>query len=1123
MQVGENNLSLSARSFPNESSHQHSQFIPGSWFDDHDVDIYPGNPEPDAYMPLNYNDYSDSQVYYAPGALSEPLADTGVYSALCSEPAQQFRGILSVQTANDMDLMTHSFSNIGEVSYASTNDSRSNLNFSYKHRSSGHPNSEFLSRSHENTRRSFSHPNDNIQPNSFGSSDMLRLMVPDNRELAPPDTPLHTRVSHVTPPRKTSKRKGNNPNPKVAHCGPQGRPSETDQERKRRARKGQGPACKGKDHVEQHSLRVAKRRPSKKPALGSERYPHNVTITACSLWLSRKPGKMPSEREMSCLSVLYGSSIESIQNWFMQNGTASIEDEDTGYQTMRDLETDIISLYQGNRGCKRNATSIGVRALTSIQIPRNEARPYACTSRCSKCFKDKAAWERHEEKNRVQRLWVCSFQGCKNKEQRKRVWLNRKEHFINHVSSHHPGLGTTPRDIDNCYVVMKSNFDKRCILKYCNQIFHSWKERINHIGGHLRGPWHMSEWRDMGEEEKDMDATDASEDEVDDSDPDDLGAESDSDDTEDGNPGLGPSDSSHYQGADRLGGHPGSSAQRPGSNSQHSRHRVDTSTRPSNHDCMTYGSQADSSVSGISLAEPFPKSGNRFSVSSQARPRLNTQAIYPPEFLGRDLCAFFDEPKMKGHEATFARKRILSRTQVEQRSLHREVIILTRLKHPHVIRFLASYQRMNSINYPLRPGADCDLLQYMSGQSSGPGCRSKVQGWFRCLASGLQYLHYSGVRLRDIKPSNLLLRDDRILYSDSGSSNIIPDDDLSESDSADFIERYAAPEVVFGGHRGQAADVWSLGCVFLEMAAFLLKYPLRDGRGGAYQGTILSSDTGEQHMEARWSTNTGMEASVPPSGPDISTIQTYCKAMMNPRPEQRPIAAEIARQIPARLCCEEQVDIMTQSKAASGPGLTASDPILTFHLCDEEGISLTAFLASTCYTAWPGSRTVLEDMMREEFLRTGNDEPVLKTARQHSVEKRRSTIEELEEAVISERTERSKSITCDGTADVARAVPLLVNSSDDGSSSHSSCITASPYEFDSPSRVDILSQDSGSMYYRFSSKAKHPSPMMTEFRRERGSWQEFLMSNKAHTATKYMVKSPMMLELDHLYHRGAKR
>ena len=1181
MQAEQDALSLSARSFSNDFSRQHSQFLSGSSLGDQYVDIYSRNPDHNAYMLFGYNEHSDSRVDYAPLTLNELPASTGIYSAQYSHPAQQFTENSLFQATNYMHPMSHSFSDNGEINNASTNDNRSDLALSYEHWSSEHTSNGFPSHSHENVCRAFSHPQNNVQVNSFESSDnnMVRLTASNYSEQAPPDTSPHTRVSHVTPPRQTSGQMGKDPNPRVANRGSQGKPSETDQARERRARKVRGPTRKDKDHAELHSFRIAKRKLSRKPALERQQYPGSKTIAACSLWLSQNSGKILSEHEMSCLSILFGSSIEPIRKWFRRNVTVPVEDEDTGYQTMRDSErkrypgcgtiaacslwlsqnsgkilsehemsclsilfgssiepirkwfrrnmtvpvgdedtgyqtmgdseNDITSLYQGNRGCKRRATSIGVRAVTSIQVARNEARPYACTSRCSKCFKDKASWERHEEKNRVQRLWVCSLQGCRNKEPKKRVWLNRKEHYINHVSNHHPGLDTTPRDIDDCCIEMKSNFDKHCIFRFCNQIFHSWKERINHIGDHLRRPWHMSDWRDMDEDEKDTDAT-ASEDESGDSETDDLSSEDDSDDTEGGARGLGPSDSGHDQGTDRLGGHPGSSAQGPGSNSHQSRHRGDASTRPSKYDCTSYGSPTDSSVSGMSRGEPFPTSGIRLSVPSQARPILNARdqavfylsqprhepmEIHPLRILGRGSSAIVDEVKMKGYEVTFARKRILSCTQVQQRSLHRELIIMARLRHAHVIRLVASYQQANSINYIIRPVADCNLLQYMTARRFGSDHRSKMQGWFRCLASGLQYIHNSGVRHRDIKPSNMLLRDGRILYTDFGSSNIIHDDS-SESDSADFTERYAAPEV-FRGHRGRAADVFALGCVYLEMVAFLLQDSLRDGREGTYQSSIIFPYAREQHMESTWSTDTGMVASMAPSGSDILTVQTYCRAMMDPRPEQRPTATEIARQIPGHVCCEEVVDVMTGSKPASGSGLrsssTASDRTLTSHLGGGEVIPMTALLALTSYTPWRGFRTSLEDIL-EDLLRTENNELAWKATWQRVMKKPGGEKNEIKEAVISERTKRSQSTHCDETADVPQALPLLVYGSDNGTVSDSSCstVSGSTMQFGGPS------QGLEAMTYSLPSNADHKYTMK-HFLEERDPWQGFLMSNKPRT------------------------
>ena len=618
------------------------------------------------------------------------------------------------------------------------------------------------------------------------------------------------------------------------------------------------------------------------------------------------------------------------------------------------------------------------------------------------------------------------------------MWLNRKEHFVNHLSNHHPGLNASSRDIEDCYVELESNFDKHCIFSLCDHIFHSWKERINHIGTHFQGRWDMSEWRDMDDEEENTDTTDASEDGSSDSESEDQGDQSGSDDPEDGAPGLGPSKSSHDHGVDRLGGHPGSSAQRPGPNSHHSRSGGGASTALTNYD-LTHWCQAGPSLSDISIhpfpEEPLIKSGNLSSGSSQAWPRLLTlnQAVFRPSvaaqslqihplrFLGRGSSAVVDEVKMKGCKVTFARKRIPSYTQNQKRNILREVIIMARLKHPHIIRLVASYQQMNSINFLIRPVADCNLLQYMSGQPSGLDCRSGMQRWFSCLASGLQYLHNSGVRHRDIRPANMLLRDDRILYTDFGSSNMIPDDDSSESESTDFTERYAAPEV-FRGRRGRAADVFALGCVYIEMVAFLL-----------------------------------------PSGPDMSTVQAQCKAMTEPRPEQRPTVAEIARRIPALVCCEEELDIITRSKAASGPNLRfappASDRTVAPPIWDNEVSSSTAVLASTSHSNWHSANPILEGIS-EGLLRTENEDPALRKRRQHGIKKRKEE-EKLKENVISEKRKRLKSMTHDGITDVPLAVPLLVNSSDDGTLSDSSCTTIPPREINGPPRSCAGLEDSG--------------------------------------------------------------
>ncbi|PYH99380.1 MAP kinase [Aspergillus ellipticus CBS 707.79] len=112
------------------------------------------------------------------------------------------------------------------------------------------------------------------------------------------------------------------------------------------------------------------------------------------------------------------------------------------------------------------------------------------------------------------------------------------------------------------------------------------------------------------------------------------------------------------------------------------------------------------------------------------------------------------------------------------------------------------------------------------------------------LLEGLAYLHQSGIIHRDIKPENILLDHNGIIkYVDFGAAKIIarqgrtvaPMDAFGgDSQIAHNVwgknqktmtgtPMYMSPEVIRGDaakliHRQGAVDIWSLGCVILEMA-----------------------------------------------------------------------------------------------------------------------------------------------------------------------------------------------------------------------------------------------------------------------------------------------------------------
>mmetsp|Transcript_18778 Transcript_18778/g.26017 ORF Transcript_18778/g.26017 Transcript_18778/m.26017 type:complete len:329 (+) Transcript_18778:115-1101(+) len=165
----------------------------------------------------------------------------------------------------------------------------------------------------------------------------------------------------------------------------------------------------------------------------------------------------------------------------------------------------------------------------------------------------------------------------------------------------------------------------------------------------------------------------------------------------------------------------------------------------------------------------------------------------------------------------------------------REVSLLQVLSKNHFIIRLLDVEHVEeagkSVIYLVFEYLDTDLKKFMdrTGRaSSNPLPKPTVQAFVYQILKGMAHLHMHGVLHRDMKPQNLLV---------DKASNIIKIADLGlgrafsvpvKSYTHEIVTLwYRAPEVLLGGtHYSTPVDIWSIGCIFAEMAH---RHPLFPG------------------------------------------------------------------------------------------------------------------------------------------------------------------------------------------------------------------------------------------------------------------------------------------------------
>jgi serine/threonine protein kinase len=179
-----------------------------------------------------------------------------------------------------------------------------------------------------------------------------------------------------------------------------------------------------------------------------------------------------------------------------------------------------------------------------------------------------------------------------------------------------------------------------------------------------------------------------------------------------------------------------------------------------------------------------------------------------------------------------ARKTIRCNKRLTKEMAVTEVAHLQLVQHQHIVRLVGTYTFKKNLAILLYPAAEWNLDEFLGefihthiGRCDRD--RLTIRTFFGCLANAMAFIHAQNIKHMDIKPGNVLVREKnrefRVYIADFGIARAYKSAEDSNTDSpTSFTRTYAAPEVVAQDLRGYSADIFSLGCVFLEIVEALL-------------------------------------------------------------------------------------------------------------------------------------------------------------------------------------------------------------------------------------------------------------------------------------------------------------
>eukprot|EP00388_Colpodella_angusta_P037067 GDKK01040601.1.p1 GENE.GDKK01040601.1~~GDKK01040601.1.p1 ORF type:complete len:680 (+),score=75.38 GDKK01040601.1:188-2041(+) len=147
--------------------------------------------------------------------------------------------------------------------------------------------------------------------------------------------------------------------------------------------------------------------------------------------------------------------------------------------------------------------------------------------------------------------------------------------------------------------------------------------------------------------------------------------------------------------------------------------------------------------------------------------------------------------------------------------VRREIDILRKLRHPHVIRLYEIIDTPSDLFMIMEYASGGELFDFIVLKTRLN--EIEARRIFQQIVSGVEYCHNNFVCHRDLKPENILLDSKgNVKVADFGLSNIMQRGDFLRTSCGS--PNYASPEVISGkAYVGPEIDVWSSGVILYAL------------------------------------------------------------------------------------------------------------------------------------------------------------------------------------------------------------------------------------------------------------------------------------------------------------------